>query len=269
MKPTSIILDLLRTYGARGTSVQDIANTGALFGFNDNRIRVSLSRLRAKGVIESCSRGHYRLCNTTDPVNAFAERWRLGEQRVTAWHGQWTCVHLPGSEKTGKSQWALSNFGFAAMDPSLWIRPNNLSQRNEELKQQLHILGVPRDGIFITAAELEPVLEQAWLKTFEPTKLNRRYLEMITLLEKSLTTLRKLPEPMAKKESFDLGGRGIQMLAKDPLLPEQMQHPATREKLWQTMCRYDEVGRQVWAGQYKPDVTPTSQTEFTNTGVTL
>lgn len=269
MKPTNIILDLLRTYGTRGTSVQDIASTGALFGLNENRIRVCLSRLRAKGVIENSSRGHYRLCDTADPVNAFAERWRLGELRVKAWQGDWNCVHLPSApSRMGKSAWALTNFGFAAMDASLWVRPNNLNIPNSDLRQQLRSLGVANEAILIGAAELEPTLERNWLRAFKPSRLEQRYTDMIKLLEDSLARLPKLEQSLAKKETFDLGGQGIQLLATDPLLPAQMHNTETRKKLWQTMCRYDEVGRQIWAGQHKPSVTPMSQSEFTHTEFT-
>ena len=87
MKPSAIILDLLRTYTHRGTAVKNIMATGAMFDFSENVMRVNLSRLVTKGTVENFKRGHYRLTNRTDPVNDFVEAWRLGESRV---NGRWT-----------------------------------------------------------------------------------------------------------------------------------------------------------------------------------
>jgi phenylacetic acid degradation operon negative regulatory protein len=269
MKPTSIILDLLRTYGSRGTSVQDLTATGALFGFNSNRIRVSLSRLASRGVIENCRRGHYRLCQTADPVSHFAEGWRLGEARVKFWQEDWICIHLPVTSAAGKkSPWALANFGFIAIDRQFWIRPNNLSASNTELRNQLQSIGLAIDAVMIGAAQLTQDISQQWLHAFEPEQLQQRYLAMTGTLETSMRQLPKLDKALAKKQSFQLGGQCIQLLAKDPLLPEQWLDPSAREALWRTMCRYDEIGRQVWASEHKPDVTPISQIEFTNSDFT-
>lgn len=268
MKPANIILDLLRTYGQRGTDVQDIASIGNLFGFSDNQIRVTLSRLVSRGIVEKRQRGHYRLCQVTDPVNDFAERWREGEARVKAWPGDiWLCVHIAGAElpvtrTEAKAKWALTNYGFIAVDATFWIRPDNLSTPANALKQQLLTLGLPASAIMIENARLDSSLTQMWLESFDTAAIETRYGNMNELLEGSFIRLPQLPVTQAKKESFELGGRAIQIMAKDPLLPETQLSPATRQQLWQTMCRYDEAGRRIWAGHQQPDTTPTSQIQF-------
>ena len=89
MKPVNIILDLLRTYMERGTSVANIMATGAMFGCSENQMRVNLSRLAAKGSIVNFARGAYRLAEALDPVNDFIESWRLGEDRTKPWTHTW------------------------------------------------------------------------------------------------------------------------------------------------------------------------------------
>ena len=49
-------------------------------------------------------------------------------------------------------------------------------------------------------------------------------------------------------ESFRLGGEGIHVLAKDPLLPQELIDTALRANLWQTMIDYDRLGREIWSG---------------------
>jgi phenylacetic acid degradation operon negative regulatory protein len=264
MKPANIILDLLRTYRQRGTTVQDLTATGRLFGFSENRIRVTLSRLVNRGIIEIVHRGHYRLCATADPVNELAEGWRLGESRVRAWtQATWICAHAPSSmiDQT-KSEWALTSFGFRMVAADLWIRPDNLTMTTQDLKHQLIALGVSSHAVIIANARLEDHVEQKWLAAIDAAELERRYVDMNERLVNSLNRLTALPLDQAKKESFELGGEAIQILAKDPLLPESVLRPDSRHQLWQTMCRFDEAGRKIWAGKHQPDTTPTSQLKF-------
>jgi DNA-binding transcriptional regulator PaaX len=72
-------MDMLRGAPASGRRVAYLIETGSLFGFPENTVRVTLSRLQARGLIESPERGRYKLAPTADPVNEFVERWRLGE----------------------------------------------------------------------------------------------------------------------------------------------------------------------------------------------
>ena len=53
MKPANFILDLLRTYKRRGTSARNIMASAKFFDFSDNLIRVTLSRLVARGIIKN------------------------------------------------------------------------------------------------------------------------------------------------------------------------------------------------------------------------
>ena len=61
-------------------------------------------------------------------------------------------------------------------------------------------------------------------------------------------------------ESFTLGGEALHLLAKDPYLPAELQDPGIRERLWQTMLRYDELGRSIWSPAQGS--MPTSITSF-------
>ncbi len=105
-RPGDVILDLLRSARGRRQSVSALVERGALFGFSENTIRVTLSRLMSRGRIESPGRGEYRLSPETDALNDFVERWRLGEDRVRAWQpGHWLLAHLADAD--GPSAQAL------------------------------------------------------------------------------------------------------------------------------------------------------------------
>ena len=64
MRPTakSLILDLLTTVPGTSVPVQFLVEAAAMFGIDSNSVRVALTRLGARGLIESEKRGQYHLC---------------------------------------------------------------------------------------------------------------------------------------------------------------------------------------------------------------
>jgi DNA-binding transcriptional regulator PaaX len=251
VKPANVIHEILRTYAERGTSVANIMATGAMFGFNDNQMRVGLSRLVAKQTIENFSRGFYRLSKTADPFNRFIERWRLGESRIVPWNHRWLLAHRSRDAAPtthAKSEWVLANHGFRETIKDCWIRPDNIALGLDELEHQLHHLGLEREAMLASAAKLEPRWQHRWLNQVAPEQLIKRYQTMSRRLSQSLAKLPNLTRAAAMKSSFQLGGEGIEMLATDPLLPTEMLDIEPRVSLTQLMLDYDRIGRGIWLG---------------------
>jgi len=265
MKPVSLILDLLRTYPDKGTSVRNIMASGSMFGFSENLMRVSLTRLVAKNTIENFQRGYYRLSRASDPVNDLVEQWRSGEARLKPWKPDtWLCVHAStGDSLLPHAVWALTNYGFRPVVDQLWIRPDNLRLESAQLSASLQSIGLPTTAVLLTGAGVPKVHGSAWFRAFDVAALNQGYIDMTQDLMSSMARLSALPASAAKKQSFQLGGRAIQLLVKDPLIPEQFQSPANRELLWKVMLEYDEAGRKVWSdsAMAAPDEIPTQRIE--------
>lgn len=261
MKPTSVILDLLRTYLQKGTTVKAIMATGAMYDFSENQMRVNLSRLVSKGIVENFKRGYYRLTDHTDPLNDFVESWRLGEARVKPWDGQsWLLTHTE-EKPVEKRSWALDACGFRQIADGLWIRPDNLARDPVDLERLLTALGMDDTCILATGASLTQRWQDAWEAHFDFCAMAGRYEQYRADLEASLTRLDDMPYESALKESFQLGGRVVHILAKDPLLPEAFIDTASRKALWQSMLAYDRKGREVWGrrGRDRPSAMPTPQ----------
>ena len=70
-KPCNFILDLLRTYGQKSTSTQNLMPSSREIKFDENLTRVTLSRLVASGLIETFKRGRYRLTKLSDAITKF------------------------------------------------------------------------------------------------------------------------------------------------------------------------------------------------------
>lgn len=263
MKPSSVILDLLHTYQQRGTSARNIMATGKMFGFNENAMRVNLSRLTSRDIIENFKRGHYRLTSGTDPISEFIDAWRQGEQRCQPWDEQSYCV-MNLADSTDKDIWVLSTTGFVPVAAGVWARPDNLALKHDQLENRLQQLGLNRAGVLVTGARLSAEIEVACQAQYDLAALEDSYIGTRRQLESSLKHLRELPVEQAMKESFHLGGAAIQVLAKDPLLPEQILDPDNRIKLWRTMLEYDRVGREIWTAgnRESPEIMPTSMASY-------
>lgn len=263
MKASGIILDLLRTYQRRGTSARNIMATGKMLGFNENVMRVSLSRLVSRNIIENISRGYYRLTENTNPINEFIDLWRLGEQRRRPWPEELYCV-LSLAKSSNKDLWIIASMGFVALATDLWVRPDNLSldihsTNKGDLRNRMASLGLDETAILFTNARLSSRDAATCLDQYDRDALIASYRVTLSRLEVSLERLDELTVENAMKESFVLGGTAIQVLSKDPLLPDELMDSSDRSRLWKTMLQYDQAGREIWSNRHNesPDVMPT------------
>ena len=259
MKPGNFILDLLRTYGQKGTSAQNLMSSSRMFNFSENLIRVTLSRLVARGLIENFERGHYRLAELSDPITEFIEEWRLGESRRRAWE-EGSFLMVQSAQPTDKEKWLLTSTGFRQLRAGLWLRPDNLRRTGTLLVGWLNALGLSDEPIVGERLMLQKKDYRSLVDDYRINKLDQLYLDFVSRLESSTDNLQKKPTDLAMIESFTLGGEALHLLAKDPYLPAELQDPRNRERLWQTMLRYDELGRNIWSPAQGS--MPTSITSF-------
>jgi len=262
-RPSDVILDLMRGRSAKGLSAGYLIEACSLFGFKDNTVRVTLSRLQARGLIDSPERGIYRLAATADPVNEFVERWRDGERRVREWRaGDWIVVHLPGVD--GHAFWALDALGFREVRETLFARPDNLDLLRDQLQQMARRIGLPADALFVYGEVSEDA--QRWRQVWNCSAVEAGYAEMQQRLQISAQRLSNLSRDDARLESFRLGGEAINLLAKDPLLPGQWVDINLRRSLWQQTIDYERQGKRIWAysRSTSSDVFPVARAAHTS-----
>jgi len=247
----SLVLDLLSTASGQTMPVRALVGAGALFGFSGNSVRVALARLCTRGRVERDERGRYRLSAGARAVQRHVAAWSQLEQRMVPWRGGWIGLHMGGTRSRRRAlqrqrDRALDFFGFRALAPGLWVRPDNLEGGVNDLRPRLHALGLDVDAPIFSIRDLDSESEARARELWDARALCRGYREGRDVLRRSAERLRSLPAERALVESFLVGGRALRQLAFDPLLPEPIVEAAPRREFVDELRRYDRLGRAHW-----------------------
>lgn len=243
-----LILDLLSTLPAgRAVSVGALVRAAGVLGVGENSVRVSLARLRARGLVDSPGRGLYCMGAAADAVNREVRSWRGVEEEVRAWDGRWAGVQVGGSAGRAGARplgTALRLLGFRPLAGPLHVRPDNLSGGVAGVRARLASLDP--DALVFGLAELDPQRDARARGLWDAAALERGYAAGVAALEASEARLPTLSPEAAMAESFRVGGEAVRQIVLDPLLPAPIVDTAKRSHLVETMRRYDRLGRHYW-----------------------
>ena len=250
--PRSLVLDLLSTLSTGSTMpVAALLEAAALFELAPGAIRVALARLLAAGRIERDERGRYRLGAAAAPVQSVVRGWRGLEGRSMPWDGTWWAVHDTGVGRRGpqarRHERALRLLGFRRLRPGLAVRPANLREGCAALREELQALGLSPRALVCALRELDSETDAKARALYDAPALRAAYRRTFAELEASSARLASLDPADAMRESFVVGGRAIQHLAQDPVLPPEIFDPRERDALARAMRDYDRRGRSCWA----------------------
>jgi phenylacetic acid degradation operon negative regulatory protein len=249
--PKSLLLDLLRVAPV-AVPVRRLLVVGGLFGLEDNAMRVALSRLCQRGLVESDERGSYQLSASASALSSIVDTWRAGDRRLRSWRGDWVAVAHPRGGPRGareRSQRALSRFGFREALPGLWLRPDNLALARDTLLDGLLSIGLVQDVCCFSARDFPSARVDEWVDDLYAPRKHAAHLRAVTrALSDSQRRVRALSQERALVETFVTGGRAIRALSQDPLLPDELVDGEPRRALTAAMTDYDALGRQLWNG---------------------
>jgi phenylacetic acid degradation operon negative regulatory protein len=246
-----LVLDLASAAMDQHISAKAVVLVARLFHITENNIRVELARLLAKGLLERAERGRYRLAKDAWAVHRHVASWSQLEERVVPWAGGWAGVYLSRSAEVTRAgirhrRRALGFLGLKELDLGLWVRPDNLAGGVPMLRARLYELGLDERSRVFAIKEMDPQSEAQSRGLWNPRELEESYNSMTTRLQESGALLQKQPLEQAVVESFLVGGQAINLLAYDPLLPEEIFPPKKRQQLVKTMRCYDRQGRECW-----------------------
>ncbi len=254
----SLILDLLSTVPRGSVPVRALLRAAGLFGLGANAVRVALARLRSQGLVASDARARYRLAAGAQAVQRQVRSWRRLDELTRTWSGAWLAVHtgpLGRSDRPAlrRRQRALAFLGFHELDPGLAVRPDNLAESSDGLRERLFGLGLETGALVCTLGSLDAERERQARALWRADALRDGYRAMSFRLRRSEKDLATLPRERAMTESFLLGGEAIRLLVFDPLLPDELVPGGERRELLERMRSYDRLGREAWAGALEVD----------------
>ncbi|MEQ1566997.1 MAG: PaaX family transcriptional regulator C-terminal domain-containing protein [Myxococcota bacterium] len=238
--------------------VQILIRAASLFDIDENRTRVALHRLRAKGLIESHERGSYRV-NPNSIVYVEAFGWRNALQRIRPWDGHWIGVHtapLPRADKTiaRRRDRATEMVGMRELAQGLLVRPDNLVGGVDAARTRLVTLGLEPEAVVFRLDSLGPHDEPA-RKLWDDLDLDRRYREHVARLDALSERFAAMTVDEAARQSFLIGGRAVQDIVLDPLLPEPLVDAALRDRFIRTMAAFDDRARDAWGRTLGTELT--------------
>jgi phenylacetic acid degradation operon negative regulatory protein len=237
-------LDLLSTLRRGSMPVRALVAAGALFGLDENNIRVAIARLLSSALVARDERGRYRLGQRAEAVGRQVSRWRTIEQGLRPWSGGWIAVI--GADR--RAERPLHFLAFRELTPGLHLRPDNLAGGVGAVREQLAALGLPADVVVAELTNLDETTEARARALWDTNALRAAYRDARARLTRSERRLPRLAPAAAMAESFLLGGEVLRQLALDPRLPDPLVPSEERATLVEIMRRYDRLGRSCWAG---------------------
>ena len=245
-----IALSLLA--GVRGEALSAPALVGAaeLLGVSANAMRIALSRLVASGDLTSQARGMYALSPERLAAIAHVHHYRTGFAPRVRWQGGYCGVlagHLSRSQpaRVRRRESALALTGFREYRPGFFVRPDNLEGGRTVLAEHLARLGLDDDAELVSLA-LDPEQARRLVRLYDVDADAARAVSLCAEVDALLATMdQRAPRKLAA-ETFWLGDEVLRFLARDPLLPEGLGHPAPRRALADAMSRLDQSAYALW-----------------------
>ncbi len=256
LSPRNIILDLMGVSHPNPMEAAHLPVISHVFSVPVNNLRVALTRLAAKGMLDNTQRGVYRLSAKAIVRNEFTRRWKSPQYSDKPWDASWIACHLSkGSNRSirSKSINALNWFGFKPGLDGIWVRPNNLVQSVSELLSVLRSLGLEAHAQVFSINDVEATLAKSWQTLWATTELDTRYQQLNEKLLHSFKQLQSAQPTTTLLETCLLGSEAIHLLATDPQLPPDIRPACHYEELRTTMLEYDQIGRKIWLKQL-PDL---------------
>jgi phenylacetic acid degradation operon negative regulatory protein len=247
----NLIVELLMANQNETLTVKDAIAVGALFGLSSNNIRVALARLNAEGLTKTTRRGCYNLGPNAITLANDLSQWRKIESRLRCWQGDYIAVYSAGLGRTDRTalrrrERALNILGFAALDKGLHIRPNNIEQSVERVRERLISLGLEPESHVFVASYFDAVDEAKIYQLWSHATLDQQYQKRAAQLDAWLATADTLDPETAAREAFLHGRIAIKHLVFDPLLPDQMIDAQARQHFFNSVRRFDVIGREIW-----------------------
>ncbi len=248
----SFIIDLLLASKGQSLSIKQLVNAAHILNISENNTRVAVTRLCNENMIESFSRGHYKL-------SAHAEKWgsiilhreHTLRSHKESWNQHYIAIlttHLGRIDRSALScrEKILRHAGFQELETGFFIRPDNLTLNMSELAHRLTHQGLDADARFMQIVQLDQFTQDKILMLWDTQGLNQRYQTYYQQLKHWLEHYQELNPTDLARESFLLGRETIALMLTDPLLPSAFVNTELRTEFFNAVLQLDQIGQKAW-----------------------
>jgi phenylacetic acid degradation operon negative regulatory protein len=190
--------------------VAHLIHLAGLFGINENRARVALSRMARNGEVTTDGSGHYRLTGHLLERQGRQTVSRRGETR--RWRRTWRMVVLTtsglGPEERSARRKRLSRARLAEYREGVWLRPDNIALVPDPVDD-------PEVSVFTVTPDRDPA--QLARSLWDLDAWSKRTGELLAQLDDRTPDG---PEDLAP--GFVLLASVLRHLQADPLLPDEL-----------------------------------------------
>jgi phenylacetic acid degradation operon negative regulatory protein len=245
------VIDFLSNRYPREMSVQEIAGVGIVLGFSEQSLRMALTRLVEQAVAANTGRGRYRLSPSGETMRLEVRKWRHLDELARPWSGAWIGVFdasVPRSDRAAlrRHERAMRLRGFRELQSGLWIRPANLRDSVDELREHLRALGLHPAALVVGLQDLDDDARAKATGLWDTDAMLATYRALTDELITSRGKLERIALDTAAAESMVLGRDVIRHINLDPVLPEELMPNRALATLVRTMTEYDQQARQIW-----------------------
>ncbi len=246
-----LVIDFLSNRAPREMSVRLIVDSAAALGFTQQSIRMALTRIVEDGVAISAARGLYKLAPSGETMRLEVRKWRNILNLTQRWSGAWIAVHDAHIRRSDRAalrrhERALRLRGFADLSTGLRVRPANLRDPLDGLRNQLRALGLHDEAIVATLGDLDHHAQARAMKLWNTAQLIDSYEGLTRALGESTGRVQHLKLEDAAGETLVLGRSVLHHINLDPLLPEELMPAEPLRRLVHDMITYDDTARQIW-----------------------
>ena len=247
----SFIIDLFLASGGQTLSIKQLVNAAHILEISENNTRVAVTRLCSENMIESVSRGHYKLSTNAETRGSIILHREQALQSTDEWNQHYIAVlttHLGRTDRTALShrEKILKHAGFRELETGFFIRPDNLTLDLNTLAEKLTLQGLEENAKFMQISQFAAITEKQIQTLWDTEKLNQRYEKYSQQIKRWLTHYQAMDLVELARESFLLGRETVALMLKDPLLPAPWVNTALRTEFFNAVIQLDQIGHQTW-----------------------
>ncbi|MFN7506685.1 MAG: PaaX family transcriptional regulator C-terminal domain-containing protein, partial [Limnobacter sp.] len=179
--------------------------------------------------------------------------WRTRSTRVRPWDGSYIVVQAEKLSRSEAKQQrararALLMLGFQPLNEHLFIRPNNIEDTLQNVRDRLYKLGLEKDAPVFEARDFDSDIQRRITTLWKPRELETNYAQLEKKMRTWLDRSGSLEAEVAARESFLLGGTAIKHVVYDPFLPAEWVDVQARERFLSAVDEVDQAGMRIWNG---------------------